>query len=145
MPSNVTKRPSQSTPVSPYVNDTSFDVGTTTIRFGASRYGPFAPFTFQFGKYDVLISTGLPISETWNEIESTSVFTLLTAVGAIDFGTYVPSWLESMRCQLLGPDCAYAVLILSRSVHHGAAVHSQPESCGSGEDVSLYLVSQHFE
>ena len=54
IPSSVTMRPSQSTPVSPYVSVTSFDVGTTTIMFGASRYGPFAPLTFQFGKYDVL-------------------------------------------------------------------------------------------
>ena len=57
--------------VRPYVSSTCVDVGTTTIRFGASRYGPFAPVTFQFGKYDSFTSTGLPISETSKEILST--------------------------------------------------------------------------
>ena len=32
--------------------------GTTTMRLGATRYGPSAPDTCQFGKYDVFTSTG---------------------------------------------------------------------------------------
>ena len=32
------------------VNETSCSVGTTTIRFGAMRYGPSAPCAVQFGK-----------------------------------------------------------------------------------------------
>ena len=42
-PTTVMTRPTQSALVRPYVSVTSCDVGTTTIRFGASRYGPFAP------------------------------------------------------------------------------------------------------
>ena len=34
--------------------------GTTTIRFGVTRYGPSAPEASQFGKYDTLTSTGEP-------------------------------------------------------------------------------------
>ena len=34
----------------PKLIDTSLRVGTTTIMFGETRYGPSAPFTFQFGK-----------------------------------------------------------------------------------------------
>ena len=74
-------RPSQSTVVSPYVSFTSWLVGTTTMRFGATRYGPVAPCACQFGKYDVRTSTGLPISETWNEIVSTSSWISETCVG----------------------------------------------------------------
>ena len=51
--------------------------------FGATRYGPVAPCACQFGKYDVRTSTGLPISETWNEIVSTSSWMSDTCVGTI--------------------------------------------------------------
>ena len=35
-------------------------VGITTIRFGVTRYGPSAPDTFQFGKYEDFTITGTP-------------------------------------------------------------------------------------
>src|SRR3954447_14691768 len=116
------------------------------MRFGARRYGPLAPETFQFGKYDSFTSTGLPISETSNEIESTVVRTLLTCVGVTVRGCARFRSLASTRTQSFGPVCAYAVPSPSRFVHQGAVVHSQP-SCirGSAPDAASHVVPQHDE
>ena len=46
------------------------------MKFGVARYGPSAPSTFQFGKYDAFTSTGSPTRSTWNEIESSSACTV---------------------------------------------------------------------
>jgi hypothetical protein len=54
------------------------DVGTTTIWLGDTRYGPVAPETFQFGKYEAFTSTGLPVRSTWNEMDRSVVTTLET-------------------------------------------------------------------
>src|SRR5882757_5947405 len=121
-------RPAQSAPVRPYVSFTCFDVGTTTIRLGASRYGPFAPDTFQLGKYDSFTSTGFPISDTSKEIVSTVLCTFDTCAGVTARGSAFARSAAFTRCQSFGPDCAYAVPNSSRFTHHGAVVHSQP-SC----------------
>src|SRR5687768_830271 len=65
-PNSVKRVPAQSTGVRPKCSSTVVSVGTTTIRLGLARQGPLAPFTCQFGKYDVLTSTGTPGSETSN-------------------------------------------------------------------------------
>src|SRR6516162_4095974 len=113
--------------------------------FGASRYGPLAPFTCQFGKYDSLISTGLPTSDTSNEILSTVVFTLLTTGGlSIACACAVARSAAFTRGQLFGPVCAYGVSSSPGFVHHGAVVHSQPPSTGSGVEGSGFGSPQHF-
>src|SRR3954471_10002407 len=48
------------------------------MRLGVTRYGPSAPSTFQFGKYDALTSTGVPTLSTSKSIESVPVVVLLT-------------------------------------------------------------------
>ena len=49
-------------------------VGTTTMKFGITRYGPVAPEATQFGKYDVLTTTGTPTRST---VKVMSVFVSL--------------------------------------------------------------------
>ncbi len=99
-------RPAQSAPVRPYVSCTCFEVGTTTIKLGANRYGPSAPDTFQLGKYDSFTSTGLPISDTSKEILSTVVCTFETWAGATARGFAFARSDALTRCQLSGPVCA---------------------------------------
>src|SRR5689334_20515594 len=101
--------------------------------FGARRYGPFAPDTFQFGKNDSFTSTGFPMSETSKEILSTVVFTLLTCTGSTAGGCALAKSAAFTRGQSLGPVSAYAVPSSLRSVHHGAVLHSQP-SCMRGSE-----------
>ena len=47
-------------------------VGTTTIRFGLTRYGPSAPSACQFGKNELRIRIGVPGSDTSKLTESPS-------------------------------------------------------------------------
>ena len=51
------------------------DSGTTTMKFGATRYGPRPFSTRQFGKYEVFTSTGTPNSLTRKDMESAVVET----------------------------------------------------------------------
>src|ERR1700722_15501216 len=57
---------------------TSLEVGTTTMRFGLTRYGPVAPVACQRGKYEILTNTGTPTRLTWNEIDCSPTLTSLT-------------------------------------------------------------------
>ena len=50
MPIKVSTYAELSRRVASYDNVTFFDVGTTTIMFGAARYTPLAPDAFQLGK-----------------------------------------------------------------------------------------------
>ena len=71
-----------------YVSVTSLLVGTTTMKFGVARYGPSAPDTVQFGKYDVFTITGTPVRDTWNDTESSVVRIRLTSTaGAASSGS----------------------------------------------------------
>src|SRR2546430_17322140 len=54
----------------------------TTIRFGATRQGPFAPVACQLGKYDAFTSTGEPVRSTSKLIRSSLVLMPLTCAGA---------------------------------------------------------------
>src|SRR5579862_311916 len=143
MPSSVPTRPSHSYFVRPYVSDTSLLVGTTTMKFGATRYGPAAPWACQFGKNDVRTSTGLPISDTWNEIESTSSWMSETCVGVIGVSLVCARSLMSMRFQSFGPDAVHTLSSCGASSHHGAAAHSQGPSSGIG-DGSVHCWFQHW-
>src|SRR5258708_7527751 len=103
----------------------------TTIRLGASRQGPRAPWAFQFGKYDVLTTTGTPTRDTWNEMESTPSLTGPTVTAGSGRG--VRRWAAATlgaRSQLAGPSAANG---RSRFpvFHHGAAEHSHAASSGS--------------
>src|SRR3954447_12302543 len=102
------------------------------MRFGAARYGPSAPWLCQFGKNDVLMRTGLPISDTWNEIESTSSWMRVTLVGVIAFSDVWPSCLMSMCFHDLGPDATQTLSSWARFVNHGAAEHSHAPRFGMG-------------
>ncbi len=50
----------------------------TTIWLGVMRYGPFAPCTFQFGKYEALTWIGVPTRSTSKEIVSVVATMLVT-------------------------------------------------------------------
>src|SRR3954454_24939649 len=52
------------------------------MKLGVTRYGPSPPSTFQFGKYDVFTSTGVPTWSTSKSIESVPVTKLLTVAFA---------------------------------------------------------------
>src|SRR5207248_11748581 len=54
----------------------------TTLRFGATRQGPFAPVACQLGKYDAFTSTGEPVRSTSKLIRSSLVLMPLTCAGA---------------------------------------------------------------
>src|SRR4051812_5966063 len=71
------------------------------MKFGATRYGPFAPSTSQFGKYDVFTRIGVPILSTLNDtvlVPSTMSETLAFATGISLVGAPVV-----MCCQSFGP------------------------------------------
>src|SRR5262245_22000955 len=53
------------------------------MKLGVARYGPSAPLTRQFGKYDVLTSTGLPIWSTSKLTESSVARTWVTLAGFV--------------------------------------------------------------
>src|SRR3954468_4895023 len=48
------------------------------MKLGVARYGPCAPLTFQFGKYDTFTSTGTPGLATSKETPSSVVTTFET-------------------------------------------------------------------
>ena len=84
---------------------TSCEVGTTTIRLGATRQGPSAPDTCQLGKYETFTSTGVPTRSTWKLIELSVWVTWETVVACS--GTAVG--LVSPTCtrvQSAGPSAA---------------------------------------
>src|SRR5690349_17898367 len=95
------------------------------MKFGATRYGPSAPDTFQLGKNDVRTSTGLPVSDTWNEIESGFSSMSETSVGSIRVSFVSASCLMSIRFQSFGPSAVHTLSSCDRSRNHGAAAHSQ--------------------
>src|SRR5262245_20776221 len=53
------------------------------MKFGVARYGPSAPLTRQFGKYDVFTSTGLPTMSTSKLTESSVARTWVTLAGVV--------------------------------------------------------------
>src|SRR3954469_16250311 len=82
-PTPVSHSPNHSTPVRAYCSSTCFSVGTTTMKFGVARYGPSAPLTRQFGKYDVFTSTGLPTWSTSKLTELSLAWTFVTCAGFV--------------------------------------------------------------
>ncbi len=54
------------------------------MRLGIVRYGPFAPFAFQFGKYDERTTAGVSVRSTSKEIFPDDVRILLTFVVGTD-------------------------------------------------------------
>src|SRR6478736_4469057 len=51
------------------------------MKLGVARYGPSAPLTRQFGKYDVFTRTGLPTWSTSKLTESSVLCTFVTLAG----------------------------------------------------------------
>src|SRR6478609_11373670 len=122
----------------------------TTIRFGDTRYGPSAPDTSQFGKYDAFTSTGTPTSSTENEIVSLPISMSLTSTsgsalrgssGTWSMGPDSPSWSRayftmwrssvgtgsaSTRSQSSGPLAARGTSRAFESRNQAEAVGSQP-------------------
>src|SRR5262245_37530046 len=115
------------------------------MKFGETRYGPLAPCAFQFGKYDVFTSTGLPISDTWKEILSTPSCRRLTCDGVIDRSFVLASCEMSMCFQSFGPDAANSLESSDRLFHHGALAHSHASSRGSELFVSGHFWPQQCE
>src|SRR5204862_4097126 len=86
------------------------------MRFGVTRYGPLAPSTFQFGKYDVFTSTGVPTWSTSKSIESLDVLTLVTATfGSGRVGGVSPS---ATRVHEDGPSAARYTFHFCGSRYH---------------------------
>src|SRR3954454_22253459 len=141
-PSSVPMRPIQSTEVSPYVSVTAWLVGTTTIMFGATRYGPSAPSTSQLGKYDVRTSTGLAISSTWNEIVLGSSRMSDTFVGTIAAWFVVARSLMSTCFHDFGPVAVHTLSSCDAFMNQGAAAHSHGPSSGIGVE-SVHCWPQH--
>ena len=91
------------------------------------RHGPFAPSTFQFGKYDALTSTGVPTLLTWNEMVSVPVTMSVTATGVVGIVSTdaVPSSSAAMRCHSLGPpDAGYTAHCLA-SMYQASTAFNQ--------------------
>ena len=81
-------------------------VGTTTIMFGPTRYGPLAPVTSQLGKNDVRTNTGVPTLSTSKDIESRYTVRFDTlATGVATSGAGDVSFRDT-RGQSAGPDVA---------------------------------------
>src|SRR3954454_22877830 len=109
----------------------------TTIRVGATRYGPSPPEIFQLGKYDAFTNTGVPTLSTSNEMRSSFVVTPLTftdSTGRRD-GVGKLTWLPMMfvvvffgvtltRCQSFGPDAASGTSHLEGSLYQLTATFS---------------------
>src|SRR5579884_92387 len=68
-------------PVDPYRSETWWLVGTTTMRLGVTRHGPPAPVACQFGKYDTLTRTGVPVRPTSKLTDCPARWTCDTVVG----------------------------------------------------------------
>src|ERR1700722_2681308 len=113
-----------SAPVLPYSRVTSWLVGTTTIRLGATRHGPSAPWACQLGKYDTLTSTGVPTRSTWKEtelsvceVDETAVVGSGTTVGLVS--------VADTRVQSDGPPAAGTTFHAAGSSYQVAAGKSQ--------------------
>lgn len=66
-----------------YFSTTRCSVGTTTMRFGAARYGPAAPVTRQWCECDTFTSTGVPTLSTEKEMDRSSSATSETVTGGL--------------------------------------------------------------
>src|SRR5258706_3407212 len=96
------------------------------MRLGATRNGPSAFFTRQFGKYDVLISTGAPGRDTVNEMLSGVVTRSLTVLGLRDRSAGMSPGLT--RCHARGPSAASITPQRDGSVYQPTAMscHGRP-------------------
>src|SRR5262245_42512251 len=106
------------------------------MKLGVARYGPSAPLTRQFGKYDVFTSTGLPPRSTSKLTESSVVCTFVTFAGFVIArrGSRNAADASAWR-QDDGPLATTGLSSWSGYHHHGAATFcSQPS--GSGDTPS---------
>ena len=89
------------------------------MRFGARRYGPVAPDTCQFGKYEVRTTTGLPISSTVKLMASMSSRMFVTFAGKVlPFGGETLNWLVAgMLIVALALSALNAIMGSGRSLH----------------------------
>ena len=108
------------------------------MKFGVTRHGPSAPDACQFGKNDVLTSTGTPTRSTSNEMPSSDVSTLETrtrgrrrvggssTVTPVPIGRTSPSGSDAVtRGHDDGPDDANGTDHRDGSSNHGADTSSQ--------------------
>ena len=94
-------RPTHSAVVVPYTSFTCLLVGTTTMKFGVARYGPVAPSTSQFGKYDAFTITGTPVRDTSNSMLSSVEWMFETVTGGSAFFGVLRAFSCVACCQLL--------------------------------------------
>src|SRR4051812_9026806 len=93
------------------------------MKFGATRYGPFAPSTSQFGKYDVFTRIGVPILSTLNDtvlVPSTMSLTLAFGTACSLVGAPVV-----MRCHSFGPSLASSTFHCEGSRYQASAMSCQ--------------------
>src|ERR1700737_2728559 len=79
----------------------------TTIKLGATRYGPLAPETRQLGKYDTFTRTGTPTLSTLNDTELSldAMWSTCTGCSTVRGGSVA---MGATRAHALGPAAAYS-------------------------------------
>src|SRR5581483_1309955 len=86
------------------------------MRLGVTRYGPCAPSTFQFGKYEDFTRIGVPVRSTSKSIVSNPVRTFVTvACGSGRTGGVSPS---RTRVHDDGPSAARYTFHFVGSTYH---------------------------
>src|SRR5262245_21555095 len=108
------------------------------MKFGVVRYGPSAPLTRQFGKYDVFTSTGLPTLSTSKLTELSVERTLLTLAGFVIARRGSRSAAEPSACRHDdGPLATTGLSSWSGNHHHGTAIFcSHPSGSGATPSVT---------
>ena len=84
-----------------------------------------SPSTSQFGKYDVRMRTGLPVSLTSKLIESFVSRTLLTFTDAPPVGIFFTASCFDTRCQSFGPSTDRSTLHCDSSLNQSTAGRAQ--------------------
>ena len=90
------------------------------MKLGVTLYGPSAPLTLQFGKYETLTRTGTPTRSTSNEIESEVIWTSLTSTDGFD-RRFDRAPAAVARGQSSGPEVARCTFHWSGSMNHDVA------------------------
>src|SRR5690349_3872237 len=90
------------------------------MKFGLTRYGPSAPLTFQFGKYDTLTSTGTPTSSTENDTVSEVISMSVTSAVPVACRGGSRS-VDGARGQSSGPEVASSTSQRDGSLYQSTA------------------------
>src|SRR6478672_7318866 len=123
-PTTVSARPTQSTVAVVKLSFTCLLVGTTTMKLGVARHGPFAPSACQFGYQDVFTITGTPVRDTSNSTDDSVVRMFDTSTGGSACFFARRALAAGALIHDAGPSSVIGRSSAFGSENHGTALHS---------------------